>query len=198
MLGAATVSEAYEIQHLVSAGGTEGGLRDSSHQQRHDRPLQRPLVQKELRYLGKSYGRPVVTEANMNRLPAKRRSQSLTPKIVVAGMTKRLECTLDRDGAILAAKSTSIAFSERIDLRYLLGILNSKLVSFFYSSVFGGNKLQGGYLRIGPPQLRSIPVPVTDVSETAKKSKPRPFDNSGRADASASEVCWCCGFGNSP
>ena len=86
-------------------------------------------------------------------------------------MTKRLECTVDRDGAILAAKSTSIVFPEKIDLCCLLGILNSKVVSFFYSSVFGGNKLQGGYFRVGPPQLKRIPLPVIAVTAAGKRSK---------------------------
>ena len=37
--------------------------------------------------------------------------------------------------------------------------------------MFGGNKLQGGYLRIGPPQLRTIPIPVRDQSKSIGKRR---------------------------
>jgi hypothetical protein len=35
-------------------------------------------------------------------------------------------------------------------------------MGFYYLSVYGGDRLQGGYLRIGPPQLRTLPVPEYD------------------------------------
>ena len=74
-------------------------------------------------------------------------------------MTKTLECVGDFDGSLLPGKSTTVVESE-VDLRWLLGILNSRLVSFYYLSVFGGDRLQGGYLRIGPPQVQTLPVPT--------------------------------------
>ncbi len=168
VLGAATVSEAYEIQHLISSGGAQhrGTLRvvnSGTIDRYHDL-----WANKELRYLGKSYAKPIVAGRNVKQLPPKRRLQAFTPKIVIAGMTKHLECMADLHGEVLAAKSTSIVLSQ-VDLRFLLGVLNSKAASFFYSSVFGGNKLQGGYLRIGPPQLRKVPVPVIDVSGASSK-----------------------------
>ena len=49
-----------------------------------------------------------------------------------------------------------------MDLRYLLGLLNSRLLSYYLCDRFGGNRLRGGYLRIGPPQLRSLPIPHPD------------------------------------
>ena len=45
-------------------------------------------------------------------------------------------------------------------LAFLLGVLNSKVIRFYITQVFGGNSLQGGYLRIGPPQLRQLPMPT--------------------------------------
>jgi len=72
-------------------------------------------------------------------------------------MTKRLECIADVTGGILAGKSTSLILSSS-ELIYLLGIMNSRLIDFYYRTVYGGNALQGGYLRIGPPQLKEIPI----------------------------------------
>jgi hypothetical protein len=169
VFGAATVAEAYEIQPLVQeAGGETDGLRlvNSGTIDRYS------LLwgQKVCRYLGSSYARPIVTRESASRLPAKRRQQAVRPKIIVAGMTKILECAVDLDGAVLAGKSTSVIFSS-IDLRYLLGLLNSKLISFYYLNVFGGDRLQGGYLRIGPPQLRTIPVRTINFKDPADNAR---------------------------
>jgi hypothetical protein len=158
VLGAATVSEAYQLQPLISqsrgkspraARVVNSGTIDRYHLLWKRKPL---------RYLRRSYERPVILARHLKELPPKRREQTLTPKVIVAGMTKRLECAADLKGRILAAKSTSIVLSSR-DLRYLLGVLNSAAMAFYYRSIFGGNQLQGGYLRIGPPQLRALPVP---------------------------------------
>jgi hypothetical protein len=41
-----------------------------------------------------------------------------------------------------------------------LALLNSNLIRFVYEQEFGGDKLQGGYLRVGPPQIERLPVPI--------------------------------------
>jgi hypothetical protein len=66
-------------------------------------------------------------------------------------------------GTLWAAKSTTIVYGH-YDPHFLAGVLNSRLMSFYYRTVFGGNALQGGYLRIGPPQIRSLPFPRLDFS----------------------------------
>jgi N-6 DNA Methylase/TaqI-like C-terminal specificity domain len=157
--GAATVAEAYAMQALI--------------QERHSADLLRVVNsgtidrycflwgKKPMRYLGQSYLQPVVIENH--RLPPKRLQQAQQPKIIVSGMTQRLECAIDLEGSFLAGKSTVIIYASQIcDLRYLLGILNSRLISFYLTSFFGGNCLKGKYLRIGSPQLRQIPIGVTD------------------------------------
>ena len=40
----------------------------------------------------------------------------------------------------------------------MLGLMNSRLIDYYYAQVFGGDRLQGGYLRVGPPQIRTIPI----------------------------------------
>jgi hypothetical protein len=170
VLGAATVAEAYDMQPLIRESETATGRRlkvvNSGTIDRYN------ILWgiKKLRYLGESYLKPVIPAELISRLPVKRREQSTTPKIIIAGMTKRLECIVDNNGSFLAAKSTSIVISP-INLKYLLGLLNSRLVDFYYVSVFGGNKLGGGYLRIGPPQLRTVPIRTIDLSDAADKSR---------------------------
>ena len=162
--GAATVAEAYEIQPVIQEGNEEDTdtlkVVNSGTIDRYNTLWE----QKNFRYLGDSYIRPVITPEKQAELPNRRRQQAERPKIIVAGMTKMLECIVDLKGSILAGKSTSVIFSE-LDLRYLIGLLNSSTVNFYYADVFGGNRLQGGYLRIGPPQLRSIPIRTIDFSD---------------------------------
>ncbi|HEY8375006.1 MAG TPA: hypothetical protein VIK91_00900, partial [Nannocystis sp.] len=93
-----------------------------------------------------------------DRLPPRRLQQARTPKVIVAGMTRALEAILDLRGEILAAKSTTICWWPA-DLRLLLALLHSRAVDDYYQQVHGGDRLSRGYLRIGPRQLRQLPVP---------------------------------------
>lgn len=161
--GAATVAEAYEIKPLIEAGGE---ISTSQLKVANSGTIDRYLwlwSQKPLRYIKDTYVNPIINSESEKKLPKKRLTQARTPKIVIASMTKYLECSIDSEGEFLAGKSTTVVFSST-NLEYLLGLLNSKAIDFYYSSVYGGNRLQGGYLRIGPPQVKSIPVRTIDFS----------------------------------
>lgn len=130
--------------------------------------------QKPMRYLGKSYLHPVLPRVALTHLTSRRQEQARSPKIIVSGMTRRLECGLDDQGRFLAGKSTVILHgfvSEnlRLDWRYLLGLLNSQLMSFYFTRSFSGNGLQGGYLRVGAPQLRQLPIAVPDLAIASQR-----------------------------
>ena len=159
--GAATVAEAYAMQELIEEEQPQEARLSNNHLRMvNSGTIDRYCFlwgKKPMRYLGQSYLHPVIMKSD--RLPPKRLQQAKQPKIIVSGMTKRLECALDQDGSFLAGKSTSIIFvSQTCDLYYLLGVLNSRLISFYLKSYFSGNSLKGNYLRIGSPQLRQIPI----------------------------------------
>jgi hypothetical protein len=159
--GAATVAEAYELAPLIQeAGAAAAGDLRVINSGTIDRYVNL-WGEKPMRYLGSSYVHPVVPSGAASQIPAARLRQARTPKIIVAGMTRVLECIADLPGALWPAKSTTVIESDA-DLCWLLGILNSRLMTFYYLSVYGGDRLQGGYLRIGPPQLRTLPVPDYD------------------------------------
>lgn len=159
--GAATVAEAYELAPLIQeAGAAAAGDLRVVNSGTIDRYVNL-WGEKPMRYLGSSYVHPVVPPGAASQIPAARLRQARTPKIIVAGMTRVLECLADLPGALWPAKSTTVIESDA-DLCWLLGILNSRLMAFYYVSVYGGDRLQGGYLRIGPPQLRALPVPDYD------------------------------------
>jgi N-6 DNA Methylase/TaqI-like C-terminal specificity domain len=160
--GAATVAEAYIIQDLIH-DDPAGELRMVN-----SGTIDRYCLlwgKKPLRYLGRSYLHPVIKESE--RLPSKRLHQAQQPKIIVSGMTQRLECAIDPQGSMLAGKSTTIILPfQDFDIYYLLGILNSRLISFYFRGYFGGNSLQGGYLRVGAPQIRQMPIALSPNLES--------------------------------
>lgn len=155
--GAATVTEAYQIQSLI----TNSPLEDKNNLKLVNSGTidcyQLLWGQKTLRYLGQTYQHPIISSTHQNQLPAKRLQQAQTPKIILAGLAKILEAAVDLTGEVLAGKSTVIIFSQ-LDLRYLLALLNSPLLSFYYRCIYGGDSLQGGYLRVGVQQVRSLPI----------------------------------------
>jgi hypothetical protein len=83
-------------------------------------------------------------------------------------MNKFLECVYD-SGEILAGKSTTIVFLDSVNIFYILGILNSKLLSYYYRLEFAGLSLQGGFYRIGPPQLKELPIRAIVSSDPIHK-----------------------------
>lgn len=167
VLGAATVSEAYEIKSLIREADIQEEWDVNSIKVVNSGTIDRYVFlwgRKSCRYLKQKYDKPVILKEQQLLLPKKRLQQAKTPKIVVSGMTLVLESAIDLDGSYLAGKSTFIIFSE-LNLLYILGILNSKLMSFYYRNAFGGNTLQGGYLRIGRSQLATLPFKIIDTSK---------------------------------
>lgn len=163
--GAATVAEAYQLQSW---------LQDQAIPSPEDFKVVNSGTidryaflwgQKPMRYLGQRYYYPILTAAQVKQLPLNRQRQACEPKLIVAGMSRRLECAMDADGAIMAGKSTVVIRSTAtslLDRRYLLGLLNSQLIHFYFATRFVGNRLNGGFFRVGPPQLRLIPIPSID------------------------------------
>ncbi len=159
--GGATVAEAYDLPALLTSceAPRDGDLRvlNSGTIDRH-RSLwgHRPM-----RYLRQDYPFPVVEASVQAQLPPRRLEQARTPKVIVAGMTQVLECVADEEGTVLAAKSTSIVVpGDDVTVLFLAGLLNSRLVNLVYRAQFGGLALASGYLRVGPPQLRDLPIPI--------------------------------------
>ena len=155
--GASTVSEAYQIQPFLS----EVNLSKKNYLKfintgAIDRYRSLWNI-KPTRYLKNAYMGPVIESELIHKLPDKRVLESQQPKIIIGGMTKVLECFMDQ-GEYFAGKSTTIIVNSEYPLEYLLGILNSKLMTYFYRERFSGLSLQGGFYRLGPPQLQQLPI----------------------------------------
>jgi len=169
--GAATVSEAYQLKEII------GNLTDDNKKGYFkfintgtiDRYVSLWEYQKT-QYIKSAYPKPMVEKNRLKKILPKRYKQSVSGKIIIAGMVKKLECFLDERGEYLAGKSTTIIQSEKVGLKFIMALLNSKLLTFIYKNIFKSLSLQGGYLRIGAPQIKELPIIVPSKEEIKRIS----------------------------
>lgn len=156
--GAATVSESYLIKEKLYANkdfleNTEFKFINTGTIDKYKTTWGSGKTQ----YIKKAYFQPVISKIDLKYISERRYNEALKEKIIIGGMTKILECYYD-DGKCLAGKSTTIVFNSSKNLKYLLGILNSKFMTRFYKIYFNSLSLAGGFYRIGAPQIKELPI----------------------------------------
>jgi methylase of polypeptide subunit release factors len=120
---------------------------------------------RKCRYLGQNYQHPAV--AASNGLPSTIRSRlkrARRPKILVAGLSRRLECVLDREGALLGAVSTFVILHPRDDVSHLARLakwLSGADVDRQFRDELGANAVGGGDTVMTKAFLRSLPLSRT-------------------------------------
>lgn len=164
---AATVNEAYLVKDFLFDGSERdmdiikfintGGLD----------PYRSFHGKFPMRYLKGSYDYPLVKKADLRNMSLKRYNESQSEKIIIGGMTKILECYYD-SGYYLAGKSTTIVYGSD-NLKIITAILNSKLMTYFYSTYFNSMSLAGGFFRIGAPQVKNLPIAIPDDMAVIKE-----------------------------
>ncbi len=157
ILGAATVGEAYKLKEIIHQDEPADEYFKMVNTGTIDR-YQSLWGKLPMQYLKDKYSYPYIIKKELNEINTTRTLQAGSNKIVVAGMTKRIEAIWDC-GEYLAGKSTIIILGEDKFLKPLLGILNSKLVYYFVSRYFHSLKMSGGFLNINKDILNLIPVP---------------------------------------
>lgn len=161
--GAATVSEAYEILDLLENYSEQKDYFKFINTGTID-PYKYLWDTDKTQYIKHAFYKPIISKKELlNKFPT-RYEEACLEKIIVGGMCKKLECFYD-SGEVLAGKSTTVIFKSKYSLKYIIGILNSKLITFFYSSFFGSLSLAGGFYRIGAPQLKDIPIKFVEEFE---------------------------------
>lgn len=113
-----------------------------------------------VRYLNHTYTRPLLPLA-IPELTASKRRLFQEPKIIIAGMSRRLEAAWDASGLALGVQVFAVSQSS-VDPFFLLALLNSKLFSFLFATRFAGKQLAGGYSSVNKGQLAHLPIPVCD------------------------------------
>lgn len=117
---------------------------------------------KPMQYIKDRYEYPIISRNNISKINNARLRQALSPKIVIASMTKDLEAFYD-SGKCLAAKSTTIICSSNENrLKYLTGLLNSTLISWWYKINYNSLKMSGEALNFGSKEVGSIPILFRD------------------------------------
>ena len=87
------------------------------------------------------------------------------PKIMLPDISVRGNFTLDQSNGYFSANTTYLIIS---DDKYLLGVLNSSLMTFFYKNSFAAYR--GGYLRFFTQYLEKLPIRTIDVNKPSEKA----------------------------
>lgn len=115
------------------------------------------------RFMRRSFERPVLPSCS-NKLTDAKRQLYRGAKIVIAGMTRRIEAAWDPGGLALGVQVFAAAELQE-DRRYLLGLLNSRLFSFLFRTRFRAKQLAGGFLSINKAQLDQLPIRVVQSDD---------------------------------
>ena len=79
-------------------------------------------------------------------------------RIYTTRMTKHIRAAYTNNDDLVAAKVTALYPKDEIDIYYLLGILNSKLLSFWYYEKNKTNHMQGEAMDFDIPSLGRLPI----------------------------------------
>lgn len=97
-----------------------------------------------------------------------RYTNSLKDKVVIAEDALSINATLDDKQRIpQGGVYFGVMIREDVSLKYVISLLNSKLLSFTYKTLFGGMHMGGGYLRYRTEFLEQLPINVP--SDTHQK-----------------------------
>lgn len=129
--------------------------------------IDRYTIQKEnVRFLKQTWQRPVIALDEEQITPLKRKLYR-EPKLVFSGMSRRLKVAYDEQGCALGVQVYATA-EMQLDPFYLLGVLNSKLLSYLFRERFAAKRLAGGYLSINKGQLAQLPICVSNDRQEEK------------------------------
>jgi hypothetical protein len=162
--GAATVSEAYDLkQYIVEYEECNDDSNFKFINTGTIDPYSTLWGEKKTQYIKGGYNHPVISAFQLQNYSVRRYEQSLSPKIIVAGMSLYLEAFYDDNGEYIAGKSTTLILGDKVNLKYVLAILNSKLMGYYLRIVFNSLKMAGGYINFGVNELNQIPIADTTI-----------------------------------
>jgi type I restriction-modification system DNA methylase subunit len=94
-----------------------------------------------------------------------------SPKLMITDISYRPEAYFDLDGfyCLKTIYLVLLRESTKYDLRYITGLLNSKLSEFFFRSRFFAMHIRGGYLRFRKQFLDQFPIRRIDFDNRAEQ-----------------------------
>ncbi len=123
----------------------------------------------DVRFMKQRFARPVLP-AKSACLSDGKRELFRNPKIVIAGMTRRLEAAYDPGGLALGVQVYAVAKPAE-DPRYLLALLNSRLLSYLFRIRFQAKQLAGRYLAINKGPLEGLPIRIVEPSDKRDRNR---------------------------
>ncbi|MDK2841469.1 MAG: adenine-specific DNA-methyltransferase [Anaerophaga sp.] len=163
--GSATVNEAYLLKEVIIDQENNGETKKLINTGTIDK-WRSLWGLKDTQYIKDKYIFPRIKNKDLKSINPNRLIQANSSKIIIAGMSSSIEAFLDLDGEYLAGKSTSIIIDKKENLKYLICILNSRLISFFINIYYHSLKMSGGYLNISPDIINNLPVAKEEHSKS--------------------------------
>ena len=85
-------------------------------------------------------------------------------KIILKKLCFNLEAAID-DVGMFPINTTYCITEKNLDLRYIVGVLNSKLMTYYARKKYASTALRGGYIELRVFQVRDLPVCTVSKAE---------------------------------
>lgn len=159
--GAATVGEAYKVKEVL-IDNTDLNIKKDEIKFINTGTIDKYKIlwgSYDTQYIKSKYKYPIIFEKELKNISNERFKETRSEKLIVAGMTKEIEAVYDK-GEYLAGKSTQLILEKdkNISLKYILSLINSKLLVFFFKKMFNSLSMSGGFFTIGKEQLSNLPI----------------------------------------
>ncbi len=94
-----------------------------------------------------------------------------SPKILVPDIADKAAFTLDENGDYAFTSGYGIVLKENteLDMKYVLGLLNSKVLDFFLKKI--STTLRGGFFRYFTQYISQLPIRPIDFNDPADKAR---------------------------
>jgi len=109
-----------------------------------------------VRYMNKNYKKAFISKGK--EIADSKWNFWRREKIIISGMTKRIEAVYFKNPLALGVGVYAIYNYAGYDPLFLLGLLNSKFMTFFIINKFKEKHLAGGYLAINKYALEKLPI----------------------------------------
>lgn len=116
----------------------------------------------KVRYMGKTFTRAYISKGK--GIAISKWNFWSQGKIIIAGMTKRIEAIYCSQPVALGVGIYGIYDFGPFEPKFLTCVLNSKYITFYLRNKFKEKHLAGGYLAINKSTLDELPIIETDMS----------------------------------
>jgi len=112
----------------------------------------------ELRLAGKIFRRAYLMK--INHVDENKWQILEMPKILIREVGKKLTAAFDQNGEYgnLTGMYALYNLNQKYEPRYLLALLNSSVLDFYYKSLYGGAHMAGGYLNYHGSYIENLPI----------------------------------------